>query len=66
MLILYSKIINEIHLSIKLSQACHTTKLKKNVHYSAPQQETWKTAAQPASSFKLHSQFVKWWSPKEL
>lgn len=37
MLTLHSKIIDEIHSSIKLSQACHTTKLKKNVHYSVPQ-----------------------------
>lgn len=37
MLILQSKIINEVRSTIKLSEACHTTKLKKNVHDSAPQ-----------------------------
>lgn len=35
--ILQSKIISEVHSTIKLSQACHTTKVKKNVHDSAPQ-----------------------------
>lgn len=37
MLILQSKIINEILSSVKLSQACHATKLKKISYDSAPQ-----------------------------